>query len=98
MRGNEEKPYIMGDLKSFMKNNVMSTANGFVCLPCGKFISRKDSMRRHAEESHVMAGISYQCPICKNIRGSKNSFKVHIYRHHPELKGIKFAECAFSDL
>ena len=97
MRGNEEKPYIMGDLESFMKNNVMSTANGFVCVPCSKFISRKDSMRRHAEESHVMAGIKYQCPACKKIRGSKSSLKVHIYSEHPDFKRIEFEDCAIRD-
>ena len=87
----------MGDINSFMRNNVMSTSGGFVCVPCGKFIKGKQSMRRHAEDSHVMAGISYQCPICKIIRGSKNTFKNHIYRVHPELKGIKCEQCAFRD-
>ena len=83
----------MGDVASFMHSNVMSTAGGFVCRPCGKFISSRASMRRHAEQSHVMAGVTYQCPICKMTKNSKNTFAQHIYRAHPELKGIDFEQC-----
>ena len=86
---------VMGDISSFMESNVMSTSGGFVCVPCGKFIKRRFNMRRHAEDKHVKLGISYICPVCKVIRGTKNSLKVHVYTKHPELKGIKFDQCAF---
>ena len=92
------RPFIRGDINSFIENNVSSVDGGFLCEPCGKFISLKSSMWRHAEESHVMAGIKYQCPGCKKIRGSKNSLKVHIYGEHPDLKRIKFEDCAFRDV
>ena len=85
----------MGDISSFMESNVMSTSGGFVCVPCGKFIKRRFNMRRHAEDKHVMLGIKYICLVCKVIRGTKNSLKVHVYTKHPELKGIKFDQCAF---
>ena len=85
----------MGDISSFMESNVMSTSGGFVCVPCGKFIKSRNGMRQHAEDKHVMVGISYICPICKVIRATKNAFKFHIYTKHPELKGVKFEQCAF---
>ena len=97
MRGGEMRPFMMGDVKSFMQNNVMSTAGGFVCVPCGKFMKGRKSIRRHAEDSHVMAGITYQCPMCKITRPSKNTFSQHIYRVHPELKGIKYEQCVLRD-
>ena len=86
---------VMGDISSFMESNVMSTSGGFVCVPCGKFINRRQNMRRHAEDYHVLVGISYKCPICKIIKGRRSSFQDHIYKVHPELKGIKFEQCAF---
>ena len=93
IQSGEASPFVAGDINSFMQNNVMSTAGGFVCRPCGKFISSKPSMRRHAEQSHVMAGITYLCPMCKMTKSSKNTFAQHIYRVHPELKGIDFDQC-----
>ena len=87
------RPFIL----AFIEDNVMSTDGGFICVPCGKFMRGRTSIRRHAEDRHVMAGISYQCPMCKIVRGSKNSFQVHIYSHHKELKGIKFEQCAIRD-
>jgi uncharacterized C2H2 Zn-finger protein len=75
----------------------MVTAGGFICKLCSKFMKSKASIRRHAEQTHINAGISYKCPMCKSIFKSKNSLSKHTYTNHPELKGMDFNQCAVND-
>jgi hypothetical protein len=75
----------------------MATAGGFICKPCNKFMKSWRGIKRHAEESHINAGISYKCPLCNAIFKSKNSLSSHTYTKHPELKGMDFDKCAINN-
>lgn len=80
-------------MEEFYTKNVASTAAGFLCLLCNKFVKLKQSIKRHLRDAHLDSGISFSCPICQNVYKSRNTFSQHIYTVHPELKGIDFAHC-----
>merc|ERR1712117_797408 len=35
---------------------------------------------------------SYHCPACQTVHTSKGAFKMHIYRKHPDWKGVPITE------
>jgi hypothetical protein len=81
-------------VQAFIDENVMPTTGGFICKPCSKILS-KFSIRRHVEEMHINVGSIYQCPLCKIETKNKSSLKMHVYKKHPDLKGIDYNRCMF---
>jgi uncharacterized C2H2 Zn-finger protein len=80
-------------VQEFVDSNVMATAaGGFLCKPCSKVFA-KSSVSRHVSELHVNVGILYQCPMCHLVKNTKNTLKNHVYKQHPELKGIDYNQC-----
>ncbi len=73
-----------------MTEQVVPSAEGFLCLLCNRFFKLKSSVSRHMADNHVRSNISYSCPICKKLYKNKSSFSVHIYTMHPELKGADY--------
>jgi hypothetical protein len=84
-------------VQEFIDNNVMATAGGFICKPCNKFMKFKNSIRRHAEQTHINVGFIYQCPLCKSEKNTKNALQLHVYKEHPELKGMDFDQCQINE-
>lgn len=80
-------------MELFFLDCVLESADGFVCKLCGAVIKHKYSMRRHAKESHLSAGVQFCCPLCRTVYKTRNTFTVHVYSNHPELKGIDFNQC-----
>ena len=70
-----------------MKANVVRGANGFVCRLCGKLIRQLANMRRHFRDKHGSQKV-YFCPECQRHYTGKNGFQTHVYRTHPQWKGI----------
>jgi ubiquitin C-terminal hydrolase len=74
----------------------MAASGGLVCRPCSKLMS-KFSIRRHVKEMHLDVGIIWQCPLCKSKKNTKSALKHHVYKDHPELKGIDYDKCSVKE-
>jgi hypothetical protein len=84
-------------VEAFVDANVMATAGGgCLCKPCGKIMGKKN-MKRHVEQIHVNVGIIYQCPICKVDKNTKTALQNHVYKQHPEMKGIDYNQCQLKE-
>lgn len=80
-------------VEDVFKKNVTSVAGGFLCLPCGKVISRRNNAKRHVLDQHCQLDIEYLCPLCKITISKKSAFQDHIYKKHRELKSLNVATC-----
>ena len=47
-----------------MDSQMQACINGFVCMICGKCMSRPDTMRRHMKDIHNSSDTDYHCPAC----------------------------------
>ena len=83
---------------SVMATKVVTSSGGYLCLPCNKFVTSEGSMRRHVRDEHIHPNISFVCPICHNRYKNKSAFYEHIYKKHPELKGVKYDRFAVQDM
>ncbi len=84
----------LSDYQNYRTNQIIQSANGFMCRMCSKFISHKGDMKRHFMDRHMVRDIMFTCPGCSKVFTAKNSFTSHVYRHHPQYKGIDFMEFA----
>jgi hypothetical protein len=77
-----------------MATAMVESAGGFLCMKCNCFVKLKSSMRRHMQENHHQSNIQFSCPMCKRLYKNRNSFSVHIYTTHPELRGADYSRFA----
>ena len=82
-------------LEDLLRDKVIVTPNGHVCLICGKARSDKKGIRQHMADGHIESGYRYLCPLCKRVYKNKNSFTVHISitPGHGVLKGGDIEQC-----
>ena len=78
-------------LQHYMENQVSEVEGGFLCLVCGRKISRKNHMRRHIRDQHISAE-KYLCPVCHKIANNKNSIYSHMKQMHGNTKSINYAK------
>ncbi len=84
----------LSDYKSYRETNIIHGANGFLCRLCTKVISHKGDIKRHFMDRHMVRDLMFTCPGCSKLFTAKNSFTSHVYRNHPQFKGIDFMEFA----
>lgn len=70
-----------------IKDNIVRGNNGIICRLCGKMIKQMSNMRRHFRDKHD-SPVVYNCPECRRSYNGKNGFQTHIYRTHPQWKGV----------
>jgi len=86
-------------LEALLVENTRPTPGGHWCIICSKVLKgrtgRKESMdniRSHFVDLHWSEAPSYTCygkqPKCQRVWQSRNAFKVHLSKNHPELKGV----------
>lgn len=76
----------------FVTKNSVATAEGYICLICGRTYS-KNNQKRHFRDLHFNTEISYRCPVCKKTYSTRNTFTNHIYVRHKNVKGLDFERC-----
>ncbi len=65
-----------------------SEQGGYLCLVCGRTIANSGHVKRHFDSKHALPDAIYVCPGCGKRYNTKNSFQTHLYKSHPEYKGI----------
>ncbi len=55
-------------------------SNHVPCAICGKIVKR-ERLRPHINECHLLDGKQIMCPICFQSFKSKGSYRVHVWRH-----------------
>ena len=76
------------DLGEFVRSNSTSNANGTLCLICNAWIQFKKNVKRHFREIHLEADVQFLCPKCNSTHKNRSTFKGHIFKAHPEWKGL----------
>ena len=58
-------------------------------------IRNKCNVRRHFRLRHFAAGYEdrYRCPMCGLVLRQKFYFMDHIYKCHPDVKGLDYDKC-----
>lgn len=82
-------PLLDSHFPDFIRDNVVQGANGYLCRLCGTLIKQRRNLYRHFRNQHDTP-VAYFCPKCQKRCNNKNTFQNHVYRTHPEWKGIKF--------
>ena len=81
------------ELKYLMQTKVNVGSGCSLCMICGKAVSQKN-VKRHFQSFHFDDGMAYKCPVCPTFTcKSQDNFQTHIYKVHPNLKGINYAQC-----
>lgn len=81
------------DYGSYYSSQVVSTAAGYACLPCGQALRTNSIIKNHFLSKHVEYGVVFVCPSCKNEYSVKRNLYAHIRIYHPELKGMDLGRC-----
>ncbi len=69
-------------------------AGGYLCMLCGVTIANSGHVKRHFDSKHSFPDAIYVCPDCGKRYNTKNSFQTHLYKSHPDLKGmIELEKC-----
>ena len=64
-------------------------------LPIPTLIRNKCNVRRHFRLRHFAAGYEdrYRCPMCGQVLRQKFYFMDHVYKTHPDVKGLDYDKC-----
>jgi len=54
----------------------------YSCLQCGKTMSDKSKIKRHAE---IHLDMSHPCIVCQKVFKTRNVLATHYTREHPEV-------------
>ncbi len=77
-----------GTYEEYRSYEVVASPTGLMCKLCGK-ISSKVNLKRHFMTHHACENTHYRCPSCNSTYMNKSSFQTHVYKKHPEYRGIK---------
>ncbi len=84
----------LSDYPLYRDSKIVRGASGLFCRMCRKMISHRGDVKRHFMDRHMVRDVVYSCPGCAKCFTAKNSFTSHVYRNHPQFKGINFMEFA----
>ncbi len=86
------------ELRMLIQTQVNAASGCFICMLCGKTVKQRANVRRHFLSAHYDDGTVFKCPVCPggNYSKSRRGFEHHIYKLHPNLKGLNYAQCRVS--
>merc|ERR1712117_862566 len=77
-------------LEALIAEKTWPTASGgYFCKFCLKVVS-KGCVKSHFKDIHWGEASTYHCPVpeCLKVYTAKSAFRSHLYRNHPNLKGV----------
>lgn len=74
---------------SLVETYAMAVTSGYMCTLCGRVCGRK--ILQHLKDIHFHDGSKYNCPVCKKVYRTRNSFQCHVSVKHKEWKGGNLA-------